>query len=564
MARKSRKNQAAVTAAAPEARETVYNTALYLRLSMLDSGVKGGESIINQKDLLTQYVANKAELELKAVFTDNGETGVDYNRPAWNDLMRECRDGKINCIVVRDLSRLGRNYIETGELLEKVLPMLGVRLISVNDNYDNLHLTLNEQLVANLKNLVNDIYSKDISRKVSSAVRAKKKNGEFMGTYAAYGYLKDPLDKHKLIIDHDVAHNVVQIFEWKAEGLGNNLIAQKLNGAGIPCPNHYRLLKGIVKDKRYEDYIWKPASIKAIITNPVYIGNLAQGKKVSTINMGKRQKHLAPADWIIVEGTHEPIISHELYDKAHAVVSERTQKSIEGRKKHQHIENHPEILKGLVLCGDCGRSMPRVRRPTKNKYGSEYLYYLYHCRTNEELSGCIRKNMHEHILNTAVYEAIRIETQKCADIMPIIEKLNRENGHKSRLARFEVEIEEAKKELRRITSLKQAVFEDYATKLLTASEYQFAIEKYNADIEKLQQRLDMALIEKTEYTSSATPTNKWLMAFSRFMDAKELTADMVQALIERVEINGRDNITVVFKFRNEYKAVIEYTGTGVA
>ena len=527
---------------------------------MLDSGVKGGESIINQKDLLTRYVANKPELELKSVFTDNGETGVNYDRPAWNDLMRECKTGKINCIVVRDLSRLGRNYIETGELLEKVLPMLGVRLISVNDNYDNLHLTLNEQLVANLKNLVNDIYSKDISRKVSTAVRAKKKNGEFMGTYAAYGYIKNPLDGHKLTIDHDVVQNVVQIFKWKAQGLGNSMIARKLNEAGIPCPSHYRLQKGIVKDTRYADYVWQPSSIKTIVQNPVYIGNLAQGKKVSTLGLGKHQKHTSPEDWIIVTGTHEPIIPQDLYEQARSVISERTQKSIEGRSKHQHIESHPEVLKGMVFCGDCGRPMPRVRRQTTNKYGREYVYYLYLCRTDEELKACERKYMQEHILNAAVYEAMRIETGKCADIMPVIEKLNRESGHKSRLAKFDAEIEDAKREIRRITSLKQAIFEDYAANLLTASEYQFAAEKYAADLDRQKQRLDSVLAEKAEYTAAATPENKWLLAFSRFMDAKELTAEIVHNLIDQVEISGRDSVTVVFKFRDEYEAVKLYLG----
>ncbi|MCL1882394.1 MAG: recombinase family protein, partial [Defluviitaleaceae bacterium] len=337
MPRTSRKPKAVQTAAIPEVKEIVYNTGLYLRLSLMDSGIKGGESIINQQELLERYVAEKPELSLKGVFTDNGETGTDYDRPAWNDLMRECRAGKINCIIVRDLSRLGRNYIETGELLEKILPMLGVRLISINDNYDNLHLTLNEQLVANLKNLINDIYSKDIGRKVSTAVRAKKKNGEFMGTFAAYGYLKDPLDKHRLIIDPETAPTIVQIFEWKAQGLSHAEICRQLNESGISNPAYYRYEKGILTSERYSRREWITATVKNILENPVYLGHVAQGKKSSDLSTGQRQKRTSREDWIIVENTHAPIITQELYNQAHAVMRERTQKSLDGRKKHENV-----------------------------------------------------------------------------------------------------------------------------------------------------------------------------------------------------------------------------------
>jgi DNA invertase Pin-like site-specific DNA recombinase len=499
-------------------------------------------------------VAGNPELNLKSVFTDNGETGTDYDRPAWNDLMFECRAGRINCIVVRDLSRLGRNYIETGELLEKILPMLGVRLISVNDNYDNLHLTLNEQLVANLKNLINDLYSQDIGRKVSSAVRTKKQNGEFMGTYAAYGYLKDPCNNHKLVIDPVTAPVVEQIFKWKAEGVSNAGICVKLNESGIPSPNRYRLQTGILKNDRYADCEWRTASVKPILQNPVYLGKLAQGKKSSMLGMDKREKRIRPEDWIIVEGTHEPIISQELFDQAHAVMGANAKQYWENTKKHEHIESHAEILKGLVLCADCKRPIHRARRVVKGKY----VYYVYVCQTHERYKSCPRKYINESDLIAAVYAIVRLETDTFASIKQTLEKLNRENGHKSRITRFDAEIEETAKEIRRIASLKQGVFEDYAGKLLTLSEYQFASVKYDADTEKQKQRLEAAKAEKSEYIDASTPANKWILAVSRFMDEKELTAEMVKTLIERVEIGDSNKAEVVFKFRDEYKAVKEY------
>ena len=244
MARKSRKADAVIQAV-PEICEVMYNTGLYIRLSVMDSGRKDGESIVNQREMLERYIAERPELALKGVFVDNGATGVDFLRPAWNDLMRECRAGKINCIIIKDLSRLGRNYIETGEYLEKILPLLNIRLISINDAYDSLNLTNGERLVSNLKNLVNDLYAKDISRKSSAALRIKQKQGAFIGTYASYGYLKDPCDKNKIVVDPETAPIVRQIFGWKADGVGSAQICRRLIEAGIPAPNKYRLEKSV-------------------------------------------------------------------------------------------------------------------------------------------------------------------------------------------------------------------------------------------------------------------------------------------------------------------------------
>jgi DNA invertase Pin-like site-specific DNA recombinase len=553
MARKSRKAGAVQTA--PENREAVFNTALYVRLSIMDSGKKDGESILNQQEMLEQYIASRPELTLKAVFIDNGETGVDFLRPAWNDLMAECRAGKINCIVLKDLSRLGRNYIETSEYLETIFPALGIRLIAVNDSYDNISLTSGERLVANLKNLVNDIYAKDISRKVSSALHTKQKNGEFIGNYAAYGYLKDSENKNCLVVDLETAPVVRQIFQWKSEGAGSADICRRLNGAGILSPNRYRLAKGIIKDVRCENTLWQIATLKTILQNTVYLGNMAQGKHIGSLCEGKPRSRAKSKEWVTVEGTHEPIITQELFDLARMVIDNRTAqyKSVQGR--YAHFENPEVLLKGLVFCADCGRPLFRYKSVTGH---GKYCDWIYQCRTSETLQACPKKYVHELDLNGAVYEAICLEIQKSVDVSGVIDKLNRESSHKSRLARFDSEIEETEREIKRIVSLRQAIYEDYAAKLLTLSEYKFATEKYNADSEKQQCRLETAKREQAEYAGRSTPINKWLAAFTRFMDAKELTAVMAQTLIERVEVSGRDRLRITFKFRDEFAEIQEY------
>jgi len=555
MARTSRKQNIDETAA-PKVKTQVWNTALYVRLSVLDSGKKDGESILNQQEMLERYVSERPELALERVFVDNGETGINFHRPAWSDLMRECQSGRINCIILKDLSRLGRTYIETGELLETILPGLGVRVIAINDRYDNLNLTNSERMVANLKNLVNDLYAKDISRKSSAALRMKQKQGAFIGTYASYGYLKDPNNKNKIIVDPETAPIVRQIFEWKASGLGNAQICRNIIDMGVSSPNKYRLEKGIVKDTRYAKSDWATAVIIRIIECEVYLGHMVQGRKRGALyEDGGTCKMIDESGWTVVRNTHEPIVSQELFDKANAVLRERSAAFKAQQGKYDNFEKPPLLLKDLAFCADCGRPLYRYKS-VKPKYNR--VYWIYQCRTHETLMTCPGKYIHEKDLYNAVFEAMRIEIQKCCDIKGIIEKLNRESGHKSRLARFDSDIEEAERELKRLSSMKQAVYEDYAAKLLTVSEYQFATEKYTTETVKQQARLESAKSEKAEYTQISTPTNKWLAAFSRFMDAKEFTAEMAQALIERVEVSNRDHVTITFKFRDEYAAIQKF------
>jgi DNA invertase Pin-like site-specific DNA recombinase len=553
MARKSRKAENA--AVAPETREAVWNTALYARLSVMDSGKKDGESILNQQEMLKSYVLEHPELLEKGVYVDNGETGVDFLRPAWSDMMSAVKSGKINCLVVKDLSRVGRSYLEVGEYLEKIFPALGVRVIAINDGYDSLTLTNGGRLVSNLKNLVNDIYAKDISRKSSAALRIKQKQGLHCCAFAAYGYRKDPENKNRLLINPDTAPTVRRIFEMKAAGVGDAQICRRLEEMGLPSPGRYRFLQGTGKGKDYGESRWNPRTLGQILRNISYLGHMTQGAWNGALyeGVGKHERNGDQA--IVVPNTHEAIVTQELFDKANAVVAERKAQYKDKLGKNDHFEKPEFILQGLVFCADCGKSLQRSKMVYVN---GKTAVWRYTCRTFETHRACSKKHINEADLNGAVYEAIRNEIEKCADIGGIIEKLNRESGHKSRLMRFDAEIEEAEREIKRVASLRQAVYEDYATKLLTLSEYQFAVEKYNADTERLKLRLELAKREKAEYTQNSTPTNKWLTAFRRFADEKELTAGMAQALIERVEVYERNRVCVTFKFRDEYAAIAQH------
>ena len=335
-----------------------------------------------------------------------------------------------------------------------------------------------------------------------------------------------------------------------------SIICRKLNDAGIPSPGHYRWLKGITKDKRCSKSNWSTTTIIKILQNPVYLGNMVQGRHVGSICDGKGRRRTKPQDWIIVKDTHEPIVTQELFDEVQSIMEKLSAQFKTGQGKYAHFKKPELLLKGLLFCADCGKPLYRYKSVRCN---GKYCDWIYLCRTSDILKTCPIKSIHEPELYQAIYDAIRIQISMCAHITGIIAKLNQESNHKSRLAIFDSEIEESEREIKRITSLRRAVFEDYSAKVLTTSEYQYAINKYDSALELQTRRLETAKCNQLEYTQCSTPANKWIVSISQFMDAKELTAEMAQSLIERVEISNRNCVSITFKYRNELMAICKYS-----
>lgn len=269
MARKSRKNQKN-----PLKKQTVssdmklYRAGVYARLSVEDSKNPDCDTIENQLNLVREYIESKPYLKQTAEYVDNGISGTRFDRPEFTRMIEDMRAGKIDCIVVKDLSRLGRNYLETGDYLEKIFPFFGIRFIAVTDGYDSIHANAAEDgIIVPLKNLINEAYAKDMSKKVSTAIEIKQQQGKFVGCRAAYGYIKNPKDKNQLLVDREVSHIVVRIFECKAEGMGNASIARMLNEEGILSPMRYKYEKGLTKNRRYAESLWNDGTIAAMIVN---------------------------------------------------------------------------------------------------------------------------------------------------------------------------------------------------------------------------------------------------------------------------------------------------------
>lgn len=413
MARVSRRKQIAAAQGVPvdvlpkAAALRIFRTALYVRLSIMDTrDRKDSESLQTQIDYLCGYIAKHPDLELYDCYRDNGETGTNFERPGFQRMMEDVKAGRVDCIIVKDLSRFGRDFLETGNFLEKVLPFMGVRFISVNDNYDSIRADSGEAMTIALKNLMNDIYAKDISQKVYSALDTKKRSGEFIGNFAAYGYVKSPEDRHKLAVDLDAAKVVQRIFQMKKDGMSNAAIARTLTAEQIPNPNYHRYLQGVVFTKRFsENSPWQTQTVKHILENPVYLGHMVQGKKITKLHAGQKQKIMPPSEWIIVPNTHEAIIEQELFDAVQAILKVKHEEYHSRLGKYAHFDSE-NIFEGLVVCACCQHNMTRYKS-VYNK--GRTVAYHFICPRHAMLldAGCPNTGgLRENDLKAAVYEEI--------------------------------------------------------------------------------------------------------------------------------------------------------------
>ena len=555
MARTSRKHP--VASAAKPAVIEVFRTALYLRLSLEDNGKKDADSLENQQALLENYIAERPFLELVNIYTDNGCTGTDFERPAFKCMMEDIRKGKINCIVTKDLSRLGRNYVETGDYLERVFPFLGVRFIAVNDNYDSSQINASDQLAASLRNLVNDAYAKDISRKISTAMKAKRQRGDFLGAYEPYGYLRDPVNPSKLIIDQEIAPIVKEIFELRATGIGIERICRVLNEKGYPSPGRLRFERGIItnNNKKGSDLPWNRHVLKDLLLNVVYIGNLAQGRTGSSLYKGIPFHQKDESEWDVVNGTHEPIISRELWDTVQALNTKRSREIKDSFGRYANLPKRPNPYGSLLRCADCGRVIKYVRSYS-NKGNKDY--YNYKCPQYIELGAqaCSSKNIKAEQLDMAVLETIRKQMDVFLEVQILLRRLMPKA--KSRISCEEAlqRKQKVSAELERKRRQSALLYSDFKDGLISQEEYVYAKKQYQADMDSLEQEFYEIQYMEQRTADVIIGEKKWTDLIDRFYKAETLTAEMVSAMIKEIRLHHDLTITIEFLYANEFEELL--------
>ena len=546
MARTSRKGQRDAVAIPAE---RVWNTAVYARLSVEDSGRKGADTIDTQIELVTSYVNEQLHLGLYDTYTDNGESGKDFDRPAWNRLMDDIRSGRVDCVCVKDLSRFGRNYIEACELLEKVFPFMGVRFVSINDGYDSgKDSDYSEGLIIALKNLINDRHIKEVSRKVSASMAARRNRGEFTGSFAPFGYNKSVSEKGKLVPDEESAPVVRQIFEWRAGGIGQADICKRLDGMGVlPPAGRLREKYDVLGGDYYKAKVWQPRAVKKMIQNRIYLGHLSQGKTRQALYENKGLEFIPESEWHITEDAHEPIVSLELWEAANAVNEARRKEFFEDRPRRDLPDN---VFKGFLVCGSCGTKLTRRVCRRVNPSGKEYEYFYYICPLKHQHPDQPFSMTRFDIIYDVVFPMITRELVTAANLGAVIEKRSKRQVNPR--AAVDSEISHTARELEAINGRLAKLYEDYVDRLLNEQEYVYNKAQYEKRAESFRLRMEELSVRAALISETSASDNRWLRAALAFQNPAELTREMLEAIVDRVEVSGPEKIKVVWKFRDEF------------
>ena len=563
MARKKRLNTAAVLGAEsviapaiPDEPVQGFRTAAYVRLSMEDSGKIDGYSLQNQKDLLMSFINDHNDLHLYKMYVDNGYTGTQFERPAFDEMMQDMKSGLINCIVVKDLSRLGRNYLEAGNYLEQIFPFFKVRFISITDGYDSISPDFtDEALIIPLKNIINEGYAKDISVKVSSAIATRKRQGKFMGKVPLYGYLKDPDDKNHLVIDPDASLIVQRVFQMKLEGVSLGLIAKQMNEEGVPCPSKYFVLKGLSKETKYLNSFWDRNTAKRMLTNRMYLGCIVYGKSVRSFAKGIKEHTVPEENWKIVEGTHEPLVTEEAFERVQELLEESSR---EAKDHASYAEgNVPNLFRGLIRCADCGGAMRmgKFRKPKKSG-AEEYHYYgVYECSRHKLIYdySCPQKSIRKDILDNAVEEAIRYHIRMFLDLERIIADLNKKTSIREAAVGMQGLIRKKQRRIAKVEQMSCGIYEDYQEGILNETEYLTLRKTYADEVLSLTKEIEGLLQEQTQYDENYRAAGSLSELAHQYSDFTELTREIIETFIAESRVHTGGRLKIAFRFEDEFE-----------
>lgn len=530
-----------------------WSVALYIRLSQEDEDngkdKQESNSVTSQKNLLNEFIEEHEDFKVYNTYIDDGFTGTDFNRPAFQRLLEDIKDGKIDTIIVKDLSRLGRNYIEVGNYIEQIFPLFNIRFIAINDGVDSFKKpeSVNTILIP-FKNLINDEYARDTSIKIRTSLNSKKKKGEFVGAFSPYGYLKDPKDKHRLVIDESVKEVVQNIFDWYVnKGWGKIAICHKLNDMGILNPTGHKKLELRQNYQNYEtqndNYVWTPSTIRNILNNEVYIGNTIQGKRKTKSYKIHKVETVPIEERIKVEHTHEPIIDKEIFEKA----QELNKKDIKISQKTKELS----IWAGLLKCNDCKRAMNK--KSSTNKSGKTYEYYI--CSTYRKKSNklCTKHTIKVDILESVILKVINLHIRLFLNVEQIIYETKRDLYENNKDITLNKIILEKEKEIIKLSRFKKNLYEDWKNGDITKEEYIDYKQKYDEDIKKTKQNIEKLYYEKKQIKNQEEEKSKWLEEFKERKYITNLSRDITLELINCIYIHEDGNITIKFNFADEFK-----------
>ncbi len=522
-----------------------YKADAYLRVSYAPDGSVESDSIANQKKLIEDFAASHPDIEIVSERVDDGYSGVLFDRPAFQEMMKDIQDGKINCVIVKDLSRLGREYIETGRYLQRVFPACGVRFIAVNDNIDTANEQNGDDLTITLKNILNDAYCHDISVKTRSALQTKRKQGDYVGACPVYGYRKSPENRNQLVVDEETAPVIRNIFRRRLEGASALKIAEELNRQGVPSPLAYKISRGLphptggFSDR--PDPKWSANAVLRILNNETYTGVLLQGKQGTHNHKLKEVIRKPAAEWVRTENAHEAIVSRQDFELVQKLSKLDTRTAPHGDTVY--------LFSGLLICGSCGARMTRKT----NTFGDKKRYY-YHCPTGKK-HGCEHPVMlREDVLTKCVLESLQAHIQSVLSLEKLLDSIDTEkleqdaaNARKARIAENEARLEQARQ-------YRAALYEDFASGILTKEEYRDLKARFTAQIEQAQAAIGQ--LRREMETESGGTKRRWLERYKELSGSAKLDRRTVIGLIQSIKVLGKEDLEITFRYQAEYEAML--------
>lgn len=524
-----------------------YHAALYIRLSKEDESEGPSQSVQNQESLLREFV-QQHRLSVYDTYVDDGWSGTNFDRPDFQRMIGDIEARKVNMVITKDLSRLGRDYIMTGHYMERYFPEHRVRYISLLDGIDTgVDSTAND--ITPFRAIMNDMYAKDISKKIKSVKRDKQRKGQFIGGKPVYGYKMHPTEKNKIVIDEEVAPVVRRIFALALSGMSCRNIATRLNQEGVPTPATYANLP-VARPGPYTG-LWSSERISEMLQNETYIGNMVQGRSVKISYKSKKCLRQAPANWVVVEGTHEPLVDGETFRKVQLLV---------GSRKHTRSRTYDFLLKGLIFCHECGYPLAVLNR--KNARGEDVLYFV--CRTYQRFTKagvCTCHSIKEKTVTDAVVAKVREVCQACLkpdELLPMAREAVENAGKGSGL---KMELQDLQSRIDSLTAKLDRMYTDRLNGLLPEADFQRIFSRIKGEREQLEEKRKALAFQQKSPVPSEDRARELVQ---RFIETAGESRELLVSLIERVELTEDKEVIIKFRFAQLDGPAESQTPQGVA
>lgn len=530
-----------------------WKAALYIRLSKDDGDKQESNSVVYQREILKEHLKLHPDIELYDIYIDDGWSGTNFDRPDFIRMMEDIHAGRVNCVIVKDLSRFCRNASEGGQYLDNIFVRLRVRFIAINNGIDTASNNMNaatQCISVGVTNVINESVAATTSVNVRGTLNVNRQKGKFIGSFASYGYMKDPNDHHKLIIDEETAPVVRMIFEKFIGGKSIIGIAKELNEMGIPNPSTYKKLKGF--NYRHpvgtsNDGLWPDSSVRGILKNQMYTGTMVQGKNTTVSYKIKQCRAIPREEWIIVENTHEAIIDKETFQKAQALFNRHIRATPEKQEVH--------LFAGLVRCSDCRRIMGK--KTNKHSYGT---YRYFRCTTTRKMqkSACSNHSIRIDKMEQAVLVFLQTTINLAVEYNEMLQRINASSNRKKESTHLQRTLKLQQTEREKCMRAMVDLYPDWKSGVLSQEEYLIIKANLNEKVAALDAMIANLQKNADEYKAGVTEENEFIAHFIKYRNIDGLTRPMLVELVKEILVYEGGRIEVTLKFQDAYQQVVDY------